>query len=103
MQLLPISDYLIVSPLETEDYTDGGVLLAQHVESAVVMGIVIAIGPGRYNRKGYLIPTSVRPGQIVFFNQFAGMRFLMFQENLIILREEYVTAYSKTNPFMPFW
>lgn len=77
----PRRDRVLVQPIEehgdASDYVQrvSGLYVSSagsHTEGEPIRGIVISTGPGTYNRAGNLIPTDVRPGDIVIFTRYAG-------------------------------
>lgn len=59
MNIKPLSDRVLIKPLDVEDITAGGILLAQSVsvKEERLHGVVLAIGEGRPNAAGKFIQT----------------------------------------------
>ena len=66
----PLADRVLVKREEKEmEKSAGGIIIpdtAQKEKSKV--GVVLAVGPGRYGDEGDLIPTTIKPGSKVIFN-----------------------------------
>lgn len=66
----PVGDRVLVKREEKEmTKSAGGIIIpdtAQKEKSKI--GMVVAVGPGRTNDEGKLIPTSIKPGSKVIFN-----------------------------------
>jgi chaperonin GroES len=58
------------------------------------LGTVLRVGPGRYTESGELIPTFVKPGMVVLFNQYTTTKFNIAGKNYYVLREEDIVAYQ---------
>ncbi|MDP3725018.1 MAG: co-chaperone GroES, partial [Nanoarchaeota archaeon] len=70
MKLKPLSDRVLIQPIEEEQKTGSGIILPDTVEkSKVLRGKVSAIGPGKLNDKGERIPLSVKVGDEVLFKK----------------------------------
>jgi chaperonin GroES len=81
----PRQDYILVKPLERK---------ASNIIHAVLhelpnLGVVVAVGPGKLNKKGKLQPLDVQVGDTIRFGEFKNMfpeyfenneRFLIIQE-----------------------
>lgn len=71
MKLLPLSDHVFIQSLEEEKQTPSGIVIPDTAEKEKpVKGKVIAVGPGRRNEKGELVPMSVKVGNIVLFKKY---------------------------------
>ena len=53
-------------------------------------GLVLAVGPGKFDKKGRRQPLDVKPGDIIVFGQHAVVEILLRGEKLLITREENV-------------
>ena len=70
MKLQPLSDKVLIEPVEAEEKTTSGIILPDTVEkSKALWGAVTAVGPGRLNDKGERTPLSVKVGDKVLFKK----------------------------------
>ncbi|MDO8752008.1 MAG: co-chaperone GroES [Candidatus Wolfebacteria bacterium] len=70
MKLKPLSDRVLVEPIQAEEKTSSGIILPDTVEKAKVLrGTVTAVGPGKLNEKGERIPLGVKVGDKVMFKK----------------------------------
>ena len=68
MKLKPLSDRVLVEPIQAEEKTSSGIILPDTVEKAKVLrGTVTAVGPGKLGEKGERIPLGVKVGDKVMF------------------------------------
>lgn len=79
----PIHDYILVKPLPR---TISKIIHLDPAERPNY-GIVKAIGPGKYNKKGKRIPLVVEPGQKIRFGEFYFPEIYQDGEKLLILQE----------------
>ncbi len=93
MKIKPLADYVLIEPLKEEEKTKGGILLPQTAErEKPEQGRVIAVGPGRRDEKGNLIPVSVKPGQKVLFKKYSPDEIKVDDKEYLICKEEDIVA-----------
>ena len=68
----PISDRLIVKPLDNEEVTEGGILLPDMENQRTLRGEVVAAGSGRVSDTGAVVPMTVEVGDVVVYQKFAA-------------------------------
>ena len=71
MKLQPLSDHIFIQSLEEEKTTKSGIVIPDTAEKEKpVKGKVLAVGPGKRNEKGELIPMTLKVGDIVLFSKY---------------------------------
>lgn len=72
MELQPLSDHLILEPMEEEKVTKSGIVIPDTAsKEKPTQGKVIAVGPGKWNEEGdKRMPMSVQVGDIVLFKKY---------------------------------
>lgn len=87
----PLSDHLFLEPVEEEKTTKGGVILPETAEGKPTKGRVIAVGPGKRNDRGEVLPLAVKVGDLVLFKKYGpdeieieGKKYLVAEENDIL-------------------
>ena len=70
MNLTPLSNHILIKPLEGEKTTEGGIVLPDTAEKKSTKGTVVAVGPGKKNEDGKIIPLSVQKGQTILFSEY---------------------------------
>jgi chaperonin GroES len=88
----PLQDRLLVQRLDEEEKTRGGIIIPDTAKEKPQQGRVLAVGPGRRDDKGEVIPLDVRTGDKVMFAKYAGTEIKIDGEDRIILREEDILA-----------
>jgi chaperonin GroES len=88
----PLQDRLLVQRLEEEEKTRGGIIIPDTAKEKPQQGRVLAVGPGRRDDQGEVIPMDVRAGDKVLFAKYAGTEIKIDGEDRIILREDDVLA-----------
>jgi chaperonin GroES len=81
MKLKPLSDHVVIKPLEAEEKTAGGILLPDTAKEKSTRGEVIAVGSGR-----------VLPNGIVLYSKYAGSEIKVDGKELKIVQESEILA-----------
>jgi len=93
VNIKPLADYVLIEPLKEEEKTKAGILLPESAEKEKPeKGKVIAVGPGRRDEKGNLIPVSVKVGQIVLFKKYGPDEIKVDEKEYLICKEEDILA-----------
>jgi chaperonin GroES len=91
MKLRPLSNRVIVLPLEPESKTKSGIIIPDSAKEKSHRGKVLAVGVGCYE-DGKLIPISVNIDDEVIYKEYAGEEFKLDGEKVMILKEEDIIA-----------
>ncbi len=92
MNLRPLADRVVVEPMEKEERTASGIILPETAKEKPQEGEVIAVGPGRRDDEGKLIPMDVKKGDIVLFAKYAGTEVKIEDKKYLILKESDILA-----------
>jgi chaperonin GroES len=93
VNIKPLADYVLIEPIKEEEKTKAGILLPESAEKEKPeKGKVIAVGPGRRDEKGNLIPVSVKVGQIVLFKKYGPDEIKVDDKEYLICKEEDILA-----------
>lgn len=96
MKIRPLSDRVLIEPLR-EEKKKGGIILPETIDKErPEKGKVIAVGPGKKDDNGKLIPMNVKKGDIVLFTKY-GPNEIKIPEHgedkeYLIAREEDILA-----------
>jgi chaperonin GroES len=88
VNLKPLNDRVIVTPLAAETKTAGGVILPDTAKEKPTRGKVLAVGPGKTLDDGKRVALAVKNGDVVYYGKYAGTEVKVSGEELKILREE---------------
>lgn len=92
MNITPLSNRVIIKPAEEEKTTQSGIVLPESKEERPTQGEVVAVGPGKRNEKGEVIPMSVSVGQKVLFKKYGPDEFTYEGKTYLIGDEEDILA-----------
>ena len=88
MKIRPLQDRVIVKRLEEEEKTKGGIIIPDTAEEKPQEGKVIAVGKGKVNEDGKVIPLDVKVGDRILFGKYSGSEIKIDGEEHLIMREE---------------
>jgi len=92
MNLKPLSDRLIVEPIQQEETTASGIVLPETAKEKPMQGKVLAAGPGSRKEDGSRIAMDVSVGDTVLYAKYAGTEVKMGDSKYLILKESDVLA-----------
>lgn len=67
MELRPTADRVLIQPIADPGKTEAGIVVVNLKESLPTRGIVIATGPGKFDKRGSRVPMQALPGDEVIF------------------------------------
>jgi chaperonin GroES len=92
MNLKPLGDRVVVEPLEKEERTASGIILPETAKEKPQEGTIIAVGPGRRDDDGKLVPMDVKLGDVVLYAKYAGTEIKLDDKKVLILKESDILA-----------
>ena len=88
MNLKPLSDRVLVKRLDYEEKTAGGIYIPDTAKEKPSQGEIVAVGPGKVGDDGKLQAMTVKKGDKVLFNKYAGTEIQLGGEDHLIMRED---------------
>lgn len=92
MKIIPLGDRILVKRLEAEEKTKGGIILPETAKEKPQEGKVEAVGTGKINEDGKVIPLSLKKGDRIIFTSYAGTEVKSAGEDYLLMREDDVLA-----------
>ena len=92
MKIRPLQDRILVSRVEEEEKTAGGIIIPDSAKEKPQEGIVIATGKGKVRDDGKITPLDVAEGDRVLFGKYGGSDVTLDGEDYTILREDDILA-----------
>jgi chaperonin GroES len=86
MKLVPLEDRVVVKLLEQEEKTVSGIVLPDTAKEKPTKAKVVAVGPGKYDDHGKLLPMPVAEGDVVVFAKYAGTELKLDGDEFLVLR-----------------
>jgi chaperonin GroES len=100
MQIKPLNDWAVVIPSEAEERTAGGLYIPDSAKEKPAEGTVETIGPGALEEESWkdkkekgkkkerkFIPTTVKPGERILYERFAGTNISIGGIDRVLVRE----------------
>ena len=92
MKLRPLHDRVIVKRLEEERKSAGGIVIPDTAAEKPDQGEVVAVGKGKIDDNGKLVPLDVKVGDQVLFGKYSGQTVKVEGDELLVMREEDIMA-----------
>ncbi len=92
MKVKPLYDRILVTRLETERMTKGGIVIPETAKEKPQEGKIVALGKGKILEDGTIKPLDVKVGNKVLFSKYGGTDITIDGEDYLILREEDILA-----------
>ncbi len=93
MNFKPLSNHIFIEPIEEEKTTKSGIVIPETVDrEKPIKGKIIAVGPGKRNDKGEIIPMSVKIGDIVLFKKYGPDEIEIDDKKYLVGDEEDILA-----------
>jgi chaperonin GroES len=92
MKLKPLNDRVIVTRVEKEQKTAGGIIIPDTAKEKPQEGKIVAAGPGKLDDKGNRIPLEVKEGDRILFSKYAGTEIKIDGVEHIFMKEDDILA-----------
>ena len=87
MKFRPLHDRVVVTRIDADNKTAGGIIIPDTAKEKPTEGEVIAVGPGGRDESGKLIPIDLKKGDRVLFGKWSGTEVKLDGEELLIMKE----------------
>lgn len=88
MKIRPLQDRVIVKRIAEEEKTKGGIIIPDTAKEKPQEGRVVAVGKGKVNEDGKIIPLDVKVNDRILFGKYSGSEINIDGEEHLIMREE---------------
>ena len=72
LKIKPLGDHVLVEPAEEKEVKKGGIIIPDTAKEKPTEGIVRAVGPGKKDDDGKVIPIEVKEGDRVLITKYGG-------------------------------
>jgi chaperonin GroES len=91
MNIRPLYDRIVVKRIDDEtEKTAGGLFIPDSAKEKPQQGEVVAVGQGKRNEDGKLIPLDVKAGDRILFGKYSGSDIKIDNNEYLIMREDEV-------------
>ena len=88
MKFRPLHDRVVVRRVDAEEKTAGGIIIPDTAKEKPQQGEVLAVGPGKRDETGKLLPLDVKAGDQILFGKWSGTEVKVDGEDLLIMKED---------------
>ena len=88
MNIKPLGDRVLVQPIEESEVKKGGIIIPDTAKEKPQEGKVVALGTGKRDDDGKLVPFTVKKGDRVLISKYGGTEIKIDGKDYLIMREE---------------
>jgi chaperonin GroES len=88
MNVKPLGDRVLVQAIEQDEVKKGGIIIPDTAKEKPQEGKVVAIGTGKRDDNGKLIPFEVKKGDRVLISKYGGTEIKVDGKDYLIMRED---------------
>jgi chaperonin GroES len=89
VRIRPLGDRVLVKPIAREETTKSGLFLPDTASKERPMeGTILAVGAGRLDDNGNIVPMQVKAGDRVLFSKYGGTDYKIDDVEYLILSEK---------------
>lgn len=88
----PLGNRVLVKRIESQETLKGGIILPDSAKKKQEQAEVIAIGTGKKDKNGNIIPIPVKVGDIILMEKYSGQEISLNDEEFVILRGDDLIA-----------
>ena len=87
MKFRPLHDRVVVTRIDADSKTAGGIIIPDTAKEKPSEGEVIAVGPGGRDESGKIIPIALKVGDRVLFGKWSGTETKIDGVEYLIMKE----------------
>jgi chaperonin GroES len=91
-KIKPLSDYLLIEPISSETKLPSGIVIPDTAKEKPQEGKVVAVGPGKRDESGNIVPLQVKKDNVVMYKKWGGTEVKAEGKELLLVREEDILA-----------
>jgi chaperonin GroES len=88
MSVKPLGDRVLVEPIKEDEVKKGGIIIPDTAKEKPQEGKVVALGTGKRDEDGKLIPFEVKKGDRVLISKYGGTEIKIDGKEYLIMRED---------------
>ncbi len=88
MNIKPLGDRVLIQPVTEKEIKKGGIIIPDSAKEKPTEGKVVAVGAGKRDDAGKLIPMNVKKGDRVLLPKYGGSEVKIDEVEYQIVREE---------------
>ena len=92
MNIKPLGERVLVEPIKEDEVNKGGIIIPDSAKERPQEGKVIAVGTGKVDDNGKIVPFNVKVGDVVLMPKYGGTEVKMDGKEYQIMREDDILA-----------
>ena len=92
MKIKPLGERVLVELVKEEEVSKGGIIIPDSAKEKPQEGKVIAIGTGKLDENGKVVPFNVKKGDLVLMPKYGGTEVKIDGNEYQIVREDDILA-----------
>ncbi len=92
VKIRPLSNRVLLRRLEQEEKLKGGIIMPDTAKKKQERAEVIAVGPGKKDKNGQILPMPVQVGDVVLMDRYSGQEVTIEDEEFVIVRADDLIA-----------
>lgn len=91
-KIKPLGDHILVEPVEEKEVKKGGIIIPDTAKEKPREGIVRAVGTGKRDDEGKIVPLEVKEGDRVLMTKYGGTEIKLEGKDYKLLRSDDILA-----------
>lgn len=92
MKIKPLGERVLVELVKEEEVSKGGIIIPDSAKEKPQEGKVIAVGTGKLDENGKVVPFNVKKGDLVLMPKYGGTEVKVDGNEYQIVREDDILA-----------
>jgi chaperonin GroES len=92
VKLQPLGNRVLVRRQEPEEKVKGGIIIPDTAKKKQETAEVIALGSGKKDKQGKLIPFPVKVGDLILIDKYAGQEVTLDEQEFVIVNADEIVA-----------
>ena len=92
MKIRPLGERVLIELVKEEEVSKGGIIIPDSAKEKPQEGQVIAVGTGKLDENGKIIPFNVKKGDLVLMPKYGGTEVKIDDKEYQIVREDDILA-----------
>ena len=88
MKFKPLHDRIVVTRVDAEEKTAGGIIIPDTAKEKPQEGRVVAVGPGKRDKDGRFVSLEVKESDRILFSKWAGSELKLDGQEHMIMKED---------------
>ena len=84
MNFRPLHDRILINRIEEKETVKGGIVIPDSAKEKPQEGEVVAVGKGKKEKDGQVVPLDVKAGDRILFGKYSGTEIKMDNEEYLI-------------------